>query len=682
MTESEYGETDPNQEETDNGESGGAEPENLIDILTGQPISASAKNRLVQAVLRQLIETYGFDRRDLRFPYRLTTAGKRQKTVDIAILSRGAEAVDENVERIVVCVTQRSREKLRTLQEADADLQVLREKMQLFPNCTLGMWTNGQEEFFLKATETEFEVRFLPMGTWPAPGEATEDVLQEGGTTQVAADPENLGAALRRCFQYLNKNLGFDHKEAFKQLAVLLIAKLFDESRPHEEQSFWVKGDEPFVAHGQVAIQNRIRECVEAAKAWRQDLFAPGWDLHLVDPSQLARLVTEIARYSLSETLPRNRILAYRSIVRYTMDGREGRYPTPINVAEMAVEMMNPSPNDRVMDCSAGTGTFLAMTAAQIFSRLVHERGTSLEEAAPELLAEIQQQTAAWASDHLFGAEIDPYLTVTTRLNLLLTAGHPGQVFRIDARTFPDGDLDGVAGAQIAVPDASMDLVLTNPWFSTSAVGLVTDESILRRYDLGKKWIRLEDGSYSNTGTVMAEGVPPEVLFLERALKWAKPGTGRVAILLPDGLLGNPSDEYVRWWILRNCEVLASVDLPIEPFKVTVKEYKLTPALPSLLILRRRSDEELTRVAHPDYWVFMAIVEKAGVDRRGNPLYERTPEGDEIIVETEVVERVRQGGSVQANRVSRRERLVADELPTVSERFLDFETSGRRGLEN
>ncbi len=679
MNEWENQEPEDEQTEAEDGEEQAAESESLIDILTGEPVSASAKNRLIQSVLRQLIETYGFDRTDLKAGYRLTTAGKRQKTVTIAILRHGTESADENVERIVVCVTQKKREKLRTLAEADSDLQTLRERMQWFPECTLGMWTNGQEEFFLKGTETQFEMRFLPLGAWPAPGEATVEMLQEGGATQVAADPENLGTALSRCFQYLNKNLGLDHKAAFQQIAVLLIAKLFDETLPSDERRFWVKGGEPFESGGQATIRARIQGCLALAKTWRTELFTPGWDLHIADAAQLARVVVELARYSLAETLPLSRTLAYRSIVRSTMDGREGRYPTPINVAEMAVAMTNPDPDDRVLDCSSGTGTFLAITAAHVFRRFVGHRGTTPEEASPALLLEVQQQTAAWAGDHLFGCEIDPYLAVTTRLNLLLTAGHPGQVFRLDARTFPDGDLDGVAAARPAIPDGSMDLVLTNPWFSTSSSGIVTDESILRHYDLGKKWVRADDGNYSNTGAVNTEGVPPEVLFLERALRWVKPGTGRVAILLPDGLLGNPSDEYVRWWILRHCEVLASVDLPIEPFKVTVKDYKLTPALPSLLVLRRRSADDLKQPVHPDYWVFMAVVDKAGVDPRGKLLYQRAPNGDEIIFEKDVVERVRRGGEIEARHVRRRERQIADELPAVAEHFRRFEESGRRG---
>ena len=182
-----------------------------------------------------------------------------------------------------------------------------------------------------------------------------------------------------------------------------------------------------------------------------------------------------------------------------------------------------------------------------------------------------------------------------------------------------------------------------------------------------------------NTGALKLGGVPPEVLFLERAWRWAKPGTGRIAILLPDGLLGNPGDEYVRWWILRHCEVLASVDLPVDPFKVTLKDYRLTPALPSLLVLRRRSDEELRHVEHPDYWVFMAVVDRAGVDARGNLLFERAPDGEELIFNDEVVERVRIGGDIRAQTVRRRKRHVDDELPAVAERYRAFVAGGSQG---
>ena len=476
-----------------------------------------------------------------------------------------------------------------------------------------------------------------------------------------------------RAHRYINRNLGLDHKDTFKQLAILMLAKMYDETLPPGERKFWIKGDEPFGGAGQQAIAQRINQAISAAKAWQPTLLTRGWDLTL-EPHETARVVMELARYSLSETQPRYRTEAFRAVARSVMDGREGRYPTPLNVAEMAVEMLDPQPGERIMDCSSGTGTFLAMTAAHIFKKRLASMGATPEEATNEQICQAQGETAAWAASNALGCDIDPFLAVASRMNLLFTAGNPGRVFRIDAHTFPDGDLDGIEAARPAVPLGSMDVVLDNPWFSTQDT--VSDISILERYDLGNIWERDEEDGFRNTGNPHTGGVPPEVLFLERALQWVKPGTGRVGILLPDGLLGNPGDEYVRWWILRHCEVLASVDLPVEPFKVTVKEYGLTPALPSFLVLRRRSQEELINTEQPEYKVFMAVVDRARVDARGNLLFQRAPDGEELVFDEEVIERVREGGEVEIRRTTRRNRRIHDELPLVALKFRKFRATG------
>ena len=546
----------------------------------------------------------------------------------------------------------------------------------MLPACHLGMWSNGHEEFFVRVEETRFETRYIDIGAWPAPGERTEDVLREGGATQVGADPDDLEAALGRCHQYLTKNLTLG-PDAFKPLGALLLAKLYDETHPEEHRHFWIRGEEPFEAGGQDAIRQRVVACFEDARAWQPDVLLHGWDLGYLNAAHTAPLVTELARYSLADSLPRSRTIAFRSGARSTMDGRDGRYPTPLNVAEMAVAMLAPRPDERVFDGSCGTGTFLAMTAAHMFERFLTEAGTTPDTATREQLHAAQARTARWAAGRAFGCDMNPALVVAARLNVLLTAGHPGNIYRIDARTFPDGDLEDQERACASAPDGSMDIVITNPWLSTRET--IGDEATLPRYDLGHVWNRNEDGHFVNTGTLKLGGVPPEVLFLERAWRWAKPGTGRIAILLPDGLLGNPGDEYVRWWILRHCEVLASVDLPVDPFKVTLKDYRLTPALPSLLVLRRRSNEELRHVDHPDYWVFMAVVDRAGVDARGNLLFERSPDGEELVFDDEVVERVRIGGHVRTQTVRRRQRHAADELPVVAQRYRTFIDGGRRG---
>ena len=49
------------------------------------------------------------DRRDIRIDYHPTTKGKRQQKVDVIILQRGQEALDEHVERVIVCQSQKPR---------------------------------------------------------------------------------------------------------------------------------------------------------------------------------------------------------------------------------------------------------------------------------------------------------------------------------------------------------------------------------------------------------------------------------------------------------------------------------------------------------------------------------------------------------------------------------------------
>ena len=75
---------------------------------------------------------------------------------------------------------------------------------------------------------------------------------------------------------------------------------------------------------------------------------------------------------------------------------------------------------------------------------------------------------------------------------------------------------------------------------------------------------RTEDGGFRKTSKLRGS-VAPEVLFIKRCLDWLRPG-GRMGIVLPDGILGNPAAEYIHWWILRRAWVLASVDLPVETF--------------------------------------------------------------------------------------------------------------------
>ena len=100
-----------------------------------------------------------------------------------------------------------------------------------------------------------------------------------------------------------------------------------------------------------------------------------------------------------------------------------------------------------------------------------------------------------------------------------------------------------------------------------------------------------------------------EVLFIERICEFLKSGTGKAAIVLPDGILTNSSSQYVRDFILDRFQLLAVVSLPqcaFAHFGAGVKA--------SIIFVRKRANDE---VANNEEAIFMAAPELIGYDATG-----------------------------------------------------------------
>jgi len=90
---------------------------------------------------------------------------------------------------------------------------------------------------------------------------------------------------------------------------------------------------------------------------------------------------------------------------------------------------------------------------------------------------------------------------------------------------------------------------------------------------------------------------------------------------------------------------MASVDMPVETFE------PYTGTQTSILILRKKTPDQ--EKLQENYEVFMAIPERVGHDRRGNPVYRMTPQGE--------IE-LRENG----------EKIIDDNLPTVAQMFREW----------
>ncbi len=121
---------------------------------------------------------------------------------------------------------------------------------------------------------------------------------------------------------------------------------------------------------------------------------------------------------------------------------------------------------------------------------------------------------------------------------------------------------------------------------------------------------------------VLQKSQPPEILFIERCVQFLVEGSGRMAMVIPNGILNNPALGYVRQWMLRNTQIIAVVDMDRDLFQPK------NDTQTSMVLMRRLSNEErkLAAKGKLDYPVFMAVTHRIGHDKRGNVVYRRTDE--------------------------------------------------------
>ncbi|SDL79319.1 type I restriction enzyme M protein [Glycomyces sambucus] len=656
-----------------------------IDFITGKRVKLKGAEPVVQTVARGLWQEYDIKVADMARNVVIKVPDDNGKTkslkADIAIFAAGADHSDlKNLERVVVCRPEPSKgrtvTKIRTHEQAAEDLEYLKTLLStdLTPNAHYGMWTNGLDFFFLHAEEGRFAKKFEPRAGWPLQGD-----VDSGTVASVArlrqGDEAMLKTAFRRCHNFVHGNEGLPKDAAFWQFLYLLFAKIHDERTSRlrgTDPRFFAYADEPFTTDGRRAIEERVLKLFEEVKQ-TYPLFGPRDEISL-SPHALSFIVGELASYDLSGTKIDAKGVAYQELVGGNLRGDRGQYFTPRAAVNLMVEILDPKEDETVLDPACGTGGFLQETLRHLVERWRDESGiTELSESKEQTKA-LLERLDLYAKAHLFGADFDPFLVRATKMSLMMmTGGDVGEdnIFHMNSLHFPGGHLEDAKKADQRIPFGSIDVVMTNPPFGTDIK--IEEEEVLSQYweGIARNWSRdKETGEIVSTGP--SKAMAPEQLFIERAVKWVKPG-GRIGIVLPNGILSNPgpSDEAVRRWILENCWVLASVELPVETF---IHEAGVN-ILTTLLFLKRKTDREIMDAQAGiggDYPVFMAVAEKVGIDRRGNEVNKRHPNGEVVMVQTTKEETIERNGDKTTHTLVRWEKAIDNDLPEIVEAYRGF----------
>lgn len=651
----------------------------IVCLLTNKIVKVTEKETNLQYMIQMMSEEYGFPmedmQRDFSFKFEDEEGKKKTGKVTLAIFENGKEHVAENMIRAIVIA------KDAKVKDTDKNGGVMATLSDIltYTDCDFGCWTNGEDLKFIAEMQDEWgQVDICDYTDFPSFGQSLEDLIQQGDKAAPRKPAnESLVKTFKRCHDYIYGNEGMK-KTAFWELLNLIFCKLYDEKRRFTEakrgvsyrRKFWVGAMEQNTEEGKAAVAKRIKDLFTELKedGSFNDVFDGNEQINLSDAG-LAKVAAELSKYSFLDATVDVKGTAYETIVSNTLKQEAGQFFTPRNIIKCMVEMLDPDENTRVLDPACGSGGFLVMVLDHVRHKVVKRLYPELDELHLEAklnTPEVNDLTREYAEKMIFGFDFDPDLKKAARMNMVMAGDGHSNIFNVNSLDYPHGDKPDVSKIAPAVMHSIQNSADKNFSFATA------DDNAQGKFDMiftnppfGAK-VEVDPAIIERAGYELQSNAP-EVLFIEQCYRFLKPG-GKMAIVLPDGILGNPNMEQTRIWILRHFKLLASVDLPVETFLPQVGVQA------SLLFLQKKtSAEALVPIEEEDYDVFMAIVEKVGKDRRGVPIYVKDDDGAELLFpHTKEWIGYTDSGREVVRRRSERVKHLDDDLPKVVEQFNKF----------
>ncbi len=402
---------------------------------------------------------------------------------------------------------------------------------------------------------------------------------------------DNLLKKFEEIHDYIYANDGLSPQQTLEEFVKVLFIKIFDENKTSNQ--FTVSAEEWNELNKGKEIRSfttRISLLFEQTKQAYQDIFDTDERIK-ISPIALGFTVNKLQNISLLRSSQDAKGLAFQKFLSHHEKDGQGQFFTPEPIIDFCVAMMQPKPNEKIIDPTCGSGGFL-LSALKYLQNNYDE--INIEKTV---------------SNNLFGLDINKSIARIAKMKLLLEANGKTNVFCANSLE----DLDTLK-LSLSQTDG-FDLVLANPPFGAK----ITNLSTLSKFDLGHKWSN-HNSDYHQTKSVYPNQ-NAEILFIERCLQLLKEG-GRMAIVLPNGNFENPSLEYLRYYIKLKAKILAIVNLPQEtfiPFGTGVKT--------SLLFLEKETPNKIKQ-----YPIFFGRVKKLGYqgNKNGTALYQKDKYGQII----------------------------------------------------
>jgi type I restriction enzyme M protein len=632
----------------------------VVDFIDSSFRQETPEEYVRQEIEKSLVREYKYSRDEISVEFRIKI-GSSKRAVDLAIFPEGATRQQEHIWAIVECKAVDV-----TANDKDDGIGQLKSYLAACLNAEFGMWTNGQggERLCFRKIHEGGKVTFIEINDIPTKGKTLDDAERPTFEALRPATSDALLFAFQRCHNYIAGNAGLQKPEAFWELLKLIFCKIADERS--DEISFYATTTERQSMNGQGKIKKRVDAIFSTVRDSYQTIFKPNEIIDLPLPV-LAYLISQLQSFYLLDSDVDVKGKAYEEIVGSNVRGDRGEFFTPRNICRMAVLMLDPGPSNLILDPACGTGGFLTVAMNHVIGKIRENESKKWkykDKPTDGQRRALDQRIAEYANKRIVGIDINPNLVRAAKMNIVMNNDGSGGLYQGNSLAKPVTWGQDLRARNLM---GCIDFLFTNPPFGSKIT--IDEPTILEQFDAAKQWDYDKQGdTFSIRQPVtFQKRMPPEQLFVERCVQFLKPGTGRMAIVVPDGILGSPGLAYIREWILQQTQVLASIDLHPDTFQP-----KNSTQTSLLILQRKRFDEiEIENAARKkkDYDVFMALANHVGHDKRGNTTYQRDKNGDILIEKRKETQREERDGKVIYKTIEIKQKLVDDNTADIAEAF-------------
>lgn len=403
------------------------------------------------------------------------------------------------------------------------------------PGVVAFYWDNSQQRVFWEdenRNEHEGDITLLPRwGETFAPGAKRLTITD-------LRTPKSIKDVFSSIADELHAQ-GVAEQERYQVVLQLLLTKLYDERIHDNKPDDALLIQDPIIVGMDGAATRRSFQALlkQALTRYNALLPKPLPEEISISDDALRQALSRIAGFRLDNASGNAVQDLYMWFARKLYRSDLAEYFTPPSLTEFIVKIVAPQAHEWIKDPAVGSADFL-MAAERI--------APGVRDGVPRL----------------YGADISVNGVMASNINALLhSASDITEIRQEDSLAHIDGEFSVDRN-----DDGKYQAVITNPPFGTRIT--VKDPEVLAKFELGYEWADDGTGKIEKTDKLM-KSQQAGILFVEAAIRQVQKGGGRIAIVLPNGYLGNRSMVYhaLRSYMLCHCKIVAITAFPRFAFK-------------------------------------------------------------------------------------------------------------------